>query len=611
MDVSKIAIQIASEFTGSKAFKQAETSTQKLQRQVQSLGRTLGLALGTAAIVKFGKASVKAFAADDNAARSLTKTLENLGLNTRYAGDALNGYISRLEKQTGVLDDELRPAMDRLLRATGSVTKSQELLNLALDISAGTGKDLTTVSQALQKAYLGNNASLGRLGVGLSKAELTSSSFLQIQDRLTKLFAGQATDAANSFQGSLNKLTAASNNAKEAIGKGLVDALTILGGSNSGGVNGAVGVIDKISNGIATGTKNIAFMIKQFEKLKPIILIIGAALLIAFAPITAAIAALAFVLAKGGENLKKAAFARGEYAGGTVNQGMSISGQTENALGRKQRLALEAGLKTNKETLKIDKARLDALKKITAEQNKKLALDKASAFLNQAQKLFDQDRIELAAAAMSKQSDEDKVRIRLKQEIMDLEDAINEGNVEGAAKLALAISKDAELLGQLRGDMIKLGDVPNPFATWLATLQAIAAALAALAVVVPPTSGGTKYGITYSPGNSPSDIAASTGRSLQDSTSIANKIYQMEKGNSNLAFMASGGIVNSATLAMIGEAGPEAVIPLDRMGSMGGTTVIVNVSGSVTTERDLVSAITQGIYNNQASGIPISYSTVY
>ena len=126
MDVSKIAIQIASEFTGSKAFKQAETSTQKLQKQVSSLAKTLGIALGTAAIVKFGKASVKAFAADDNAARSLSKTLENLGLNTRYAGSTLNGYISRLEKQTGVLDDELRPAMDRLLRATGSVTKSQE-----------------------------------------------------------------------------------------------------------------------------------------------------------------------------------------------------------------------------------------------------------------------------------------------------------------------------------------------------------------------------------------------------------------------------------------------------------------------------------------------------
>ena len=579
MDVSKIAIQIASEFTGSKAFKQAETSTQKLQKQVSSLAKTLGIALGTAAIVKFGKASVKAFAADDNAARSLSKTLENLGLNTRYAGSTLNGYISRLEKQTGVLDDELRPAMDRLLRATGSVTKSQELLGLALDISAGTGKDLTTVSQALQKAYLGNTQSLGRLGVGLSKAELTSSSFLQIQDRLTVLFAGQATDASNSYQGSLNKLTIAGNNAKEAIGKGLIDAIAILSGSNT--VDPAVSAIDKIALKIADLTRSIAKFLRIWKEM-----------LTSFD---------LFIPAGGYGNP------------GMGNISMTLSGQTENALGKQQRLAIENQTKSTKQLLAAEKARLDNLKKITAEQNKKLALDKASAFLNQAQKLFDQDRIQLAAAAMSKQSDEDKVRIRLKQEILDLEDAINSGNVEGAAKLAVAISKDAELLGQLRGDMIKLGDVPNPFATWLATLQQIAAQLLALAQI--PIMGSGLFNVFSAPPGSYSTGGGTAGGNLgsdvYQSTLTGQALINKLNKNDAFATMATGGIVNKATMALIGEAGPEAVIPLDRMGSMGGTTVIVNVSGSVTTERDLVSAITQGIYNNQASGIPISYSTVY
>lgn len=403
MDVSKIAVQIASEFTGSKAFKQAETATQKLERQVKNLGRSLGLALGTAAIVKFGKASVKAFAEDDNAARSLAKTLENLGLNTRYAGSELNGYISRLEQQTGVLDDQLRPAMDRLLRATGSITKSQELLALALDISAGTGKDLTAVSQGLQKAYLGNNASLSRLGVGLTKAELTSSSFLDIQAKLTTLFAGQAKDAADSFQGSLNKLTIASNNAKEAIGKGLVDALSILTGGN-GSVDNAVGVVDKIAKGIADGAKNIAYMVKQFESLKPVILVIGAALLIAFAPITAAVAALGFILAKGGQNLKKAAFARGEYAGGTVKQPMSISGQTENALGRKQRLARE------KENKILDTG--NKLKAIdNANTTRKLVLTADQIALAELEKQFDVERIGLYAALNQTTDGETQMRL--------------------------------------------------------------------------------------------------------------------------------------------------------------------------------------------------------
>ena len=612
MDVSKIAVQIASEFTGSKAFKQAETATQKLERQVKNLGRSLGLALGTAAIVRFGKASVKAFAEDDNAARSLSKTLQNLGLNTRYAGDEVNGYISRLEKQTGILDDELRPAMDRLLRATGSITESQKLLGLALDISAGTGKDLTAVSQGLQKAFLGNNASLGRLGVGLTKAELSSSSFIDIQTKLTTLFAGQSKDAADSFQGSLNKLTIASNNAKEAIGKGLVEALMILTGGG-GSMNGAVGVIDKISVGIADGTKNIAYMIKQFEALKPIILGIGAILLVAFAPVVAAVAALGFILAKGGQNLKKAEFAAGRIPGGGFSQGMSIAGQTENALGKKQRLAIENQTTTTKQLLTTEKARLANLKKITAEGQKKLALDKASAFLTQAQKLFDQDRIQLAAAAMNKQTEEDKVRIRLKTEILDLEDAINSGNVEGAAKLAVAISKDAELLGMLRGDMIRLGDVPNPFAAWLTTLQLIAAQLLALAQL--PLMGSGLFNIfsaqpgAYSTGGG--TAGGNLGSDVYQSTLTGQALINKLEKNDSFAKMATGGVVNKATMALIGESGPEAVIPLDRMGAMGGTTIVVNVAGSVTTERDLVSAITQGIYNNQAAGTPISYSTVY
>jgi len=543
MDVSKIAIQIASEFTGSKAFKQAETSTQKLQRQVTNLGRSLGLALGTAAIVKFGKASVKAFAEDDNAARSLAKTLENLGLNTRYAGSELNGYISRLEQQTGVLDDELRPAMDRLLRATGSITKSQELLALALDISAGTGKDLTAVSQGLQKAYLGNNASLGRLGVGLSRAELNSSSFLDIQTKLTTLFAGQAQDAADSFRGSLNKLTIASNNAKEAIGKGLVEALAILTGGN-GNVDNAVGTVDKISKGIADGAKNIAYMIKQFESLKPIILTIGAILLVAFAPVTAAVAALGFLLAKGGSNLKKAAFARGEYAGGTIKQPMSIAGQTENALGRKQRKAMENQnkiLETGNSLKKID----------NDNTTRKLKLTGDDLALKQLEQKFDVERIGLYAALNASTSQETDLRILSKIAIHD---------------------QNTALAGMIK----KANEAENAFAALIEALRV-------------------------------------TIRGMLDSIMPQVKQLQVLTGPSTPVETQREIIRNKLDLAM-----PDISALQSRLGqfsnvSTGGNspTIIINNAGSVVTSQDLVSQITQGIYNNQASGIPINYSTVY
>lgn len=394
MSAADIAINIAAQFTGKNAFQKADTATAKLQKSVKTLGRSLGIALGTTAIVNFGKQSVKAFAADDNAARSLAKTLENLGLNTQYAGSELNGYISRLEKQTGVLDDELRPAMDRLLRATGDVTKSQELLGLALDISAGTGKDLTIVSQSLQKAYLGNNASLGRLGVGLTKAELSSSSFLDIQNKLSILFAGQAKDAADSFQGSLNKLTVASNNAKEAIGKGLVEALAILTGGG-GTVNGAVGVIDKMAAGIAEGAKNIAFMIKQFEALKPVIIAIGALLLLYFAPVTAAVAALTYILAKGGANLKKSQFAAGKIPGGMGNVAMTGGSNQD-----------------QQKYIKLQKEKNALLKIENTDTKDKLKMTAGEKALAELKKKFDIEGIQLQAAIINGLTKEEEARVK-------------------------------------------------------------------------------------------------------------------------------------------------------------------------------------------------------
>ena len=166
----------------------------------------------------------------------------------------------------------------------------------------------------------------------------------------------------------------------------------------------------------------------------------------------------------------------------------------------------------------------------------------------------------------------------------------------------------------LRGDMIKLGDVPNPFAEWLATLNAMLATLLALANVAKTLSfnvfsapaGSYVTGGGTAGGNLGSDVYQST----LTGQALVNKLNKIDSENS-FPRLANGGIVNKATMAMIGESGPEAVIPLNRMGSMGGTTVNVVVQGSVTTQQDLVNAITQGIYNNQASGTPITYSTVY
>jgi hypothetical protein len=127
----------------------------------------------------------------------------------------------------------LIPGFQRLLIVTKDVAQAQSLFETALNVSAGTGKDLTTVATSLSKAYLGDNAALGRLGVGLSKAQLKSASFLDIQKQLNINFAGQASAAVQGYAGDMAKLTVAVDESKEAIGKGLLDALKALSGDSS------------------------------------------------------------------------------------------------------------------------------------------------------------------------------------------------------------------------------------------------------------------------------------------------------------------------------------------------------------------------------------------
>jgi hypothetical protein len=229
--VSNIVIDIAAEFTGKGAFKKAETSTDKLTKGVKSLAKTLGVAFGAQQVLAYGKAAVKAAAADEKAQKQLALALKNVGLGRDAA--ASEGYIQKLQKEFGVLDDNLRPAYQTLAVATRDTAQAQKLLQLALDISASTGKDLASTSSALSKAFLGNNAALSKLGVGISKADLKTKSFEQITAELSKTFAGSATASANTFQGSMDKLAVSSANAQEIIGEGLINALKILSEDSS------------------------------------------------------------------------------------------------------------------------------------------------------------------------------------------------------------------------------------------------------------------------------------------------------------------------------------------------------------------------------------------
>lgn len=437
--MSNIVIDLAAEFTGKKAFKQAQNSTTSLTKAVNVLAKKFTAAYIAQKALAYGGASVKAFVADENAARSLGVTLKNLGLETGNTSIYVNDLITRLEAQSGVLDDMLRPAMDRLLRATGSVSKATNLLALALDISAGTGKDLTAVSQALQKAYLGNNASLSKLGVGLSKVELTSSSFEQIQTRLTTLFAGQASSAAESYAGQLNKLAIASNNVKESIGRGLIDSLMILGKDSN--ASELAKQLEAVGTAIGDILRGITLVIDKFNSIP------GAGVV---KNILGALNPLAPFQLLGAQARRKADVAKGKNP---IQSGSYLAAQTK--------------------VTKLTKEQSAAQAKILADKRLTLAVDKANLALGKGGNIFDMDAIQLNAAMINQAEQlgkatsqaqllmitNDITRLKIKQDIASLEAAIASQDAAAIEAATKKLNEDLKILGTLQNQSLKLADI--------------------------------------------------------------------------------------------------------------------------------------------------------
>lgn len=179
-------------------------------------------AAAAALATKLAIDGVKAAIEDEQSQIALAKALENATGATDEQIASVEKQISKLSLAKGVADDQLRPAFASLTRATGDLTASQDLLTLALDISAATGKDLDAVALSLGKAYDGNNTSLTRLGVGLSAAELKTMSFTEVQQKLTELFGGAADANANTYAGRIERLKVAFDEAKESLGQALL-----------------------------------------------------------------------------------------------------------------------------------------------------------------------------------------------------------------------------------------------------------------------------------------------------------------------------------------------------------------------------------------------------
>jgi len=399
--VPTIVASVLSTFDN-KGLKKGKKEITAFEKQVKGFGKTFTKVFAGVAVAAFAKSAVNAFVESEKAAAKLRTTVKNLGLEFEQPG--IDKYLQGLSLQFGIIDENLIPGFQRLLIATKDVSTAQSLFETALNVAAGTGKDLNAVTTSLSKAYMGDSVALGRLGVGLSKAQLKSASFLDIQRTLNVNFAGQAAAAVEGYAGDMAKLTVAVDESKEAIGKGLLDALKALSGDTS---------IDTFTNKMVRSAETIGN---------------------AFSSVIDFLSLL---------NPNAAVKVDGKFV-----RKSGIRPQTDARFGERDSLNT---------TKKIVKARKDELSIITASNKAKTEIDKLK-------DKFDLERIGLTAALNAATDEETKLRIRAQLAILDNNEALAKkynAELEGVVavnKLALAANTAATFLDVLASR-------PNPLFT--------------------------------------------------------------------------------------------------------------------------------------------------
>lgn len=541
-----LIISLAAEFIGKKAFKQAETSTERLTKSVKSLAKTFGLAFGTAKILAYGKASVKAAAEDAKAQALLANQLKNVGQS--YAIPEVNAYISQTEKLTGILDDQLRPAFSKLVTVTGSATQSQKLLNIAIDAAAGTSQDVLSVSQALAQAYAGNTKGLKALNLGYTGAELKAKSFEEILTRINELYKGAGKVATNSYAGSLLKINTAAKNASETIGFGLIDAIKNL--NTNGSVDTLTESMTSLSTVIADDIRGVGVLLGEIDKL-------------------------------GGGGPKPPAWLEKLIYTGPAGLLLNVLGKksrTSENMGKgggyyQQNAASKLDAIAAAKKAKADKLQAALLAKQLAAQKALLKNQKDQVLQKKLGAIFDLEQIQIVAALKGKISEQDRIKLQLQS-------ALLMGNTDEAARLTLELANSVGLTTQLGQWLSSLPTAANPFEAWESFLYGIQKQVNA---IIASVAAGTNVLARFSPSTQASII----------SSVLSPELFA--------------GIAAGSSATGVSPIGNNASSEMAYRNAVQAATVVVNVAGSVTTQQDLVTAIQNGLYTRQSTGNAAAY----
>ena len=454
--MADLRVDIAAEFVGKKAFKEADIAAVRLDKTIKKLARTFGVTLGAGAIAAYGKAAVKAFAADEAAANRLATAVDNLGLS--FSKVQVADFISNLERTASIADDVLRPAFQSLLNITGSLTKSQELLNNAIQISRASGVDLATVVNDLGKGYVGITRGLIKYNTGLTRAELQTKGFNEILGIMLAKSAGAAQDYLTTTSFKMDTLALASENAKETIGKGLVDAFARIGGGTE--AKDAAKAIDNIAKAVNAVTLVVGTAIGLVNKFR-----------------------------QGYTNFLMDPFGTG-MGGGGISTGRSTSPAGTAIRLRQQREAEAAAAKRAKEVANLTKKQVASQKALTAEQKKQASLKKSGT-------VFDLEQIQIVAALKGRITKEEEVRLQAQLALLN-------GNADLAAKLTNQILMAQDASGNLAKFLAALPNARNPFEYLDAYLSYLAGKAAAIMSNAPVPSAPSSAAPTPPPTNVPS-----------------------------------------------------------------------------------------------------------
>jgi hypothetical protein len=235
-----------------------------LGKSTAAVGGAMAAAFSVAVIGDFFKSAIEGALADEVAMKSLALALENV--NQGYRSTDVNQFIDSLALASGTADDVLRPALQQLVTVTGNVTTSQGALKLALDVAAGSSKSVAEVSAALSAAYAGNFTAITRLKTGIDANIIATKDMDKITAALSERYKGQASVAAETYQGRLSRLSIAADEAKETIGFALLGAVSDVSDA-MGGTGGAAQAAKEMGNGLAGLIKNVGDAAVLFAKL--------------------------------------------------------------------------------------------------------------------------------------------------------------------------------------------------------------------------------------------------------------------------------------------------------------------------------------------------------